>query len=143
MSSPAGDWIHGYLHTALSFAQFLLPGRESDCVTSARRALRTHQDFGDKIGVAFTLEVLGWLSARTGKHKRTAWLLGAAGRLWDQAGGRLCGVSTLEAMHQDAKHVALAALSDRRFDGIQAMGADSPLNEVIAFAIGDVSIQVN
>ena len=137
----AGGWIRGYLHAVMAFAQ-LQQGKEAECEASIRTALRAYQEFGDRTGIAYALELLGWLAARAGRHTRTAWLLGAAGRMWEAAGSRLSKVPTMEELHVTAEATARGALSQRRFAGIQAMGADSPLNEVIAFAIGDVSIQV-
>ncbi|HEY1702380.1 MAG TPA: protein kinase [Trebonia sp.] len=141
--SPHGaNWIRGYLYTVLAFAQLRMPGREAECADSARRSLRVHQEIGNRIGMAHALELLGWLAALSNRHKRSAWLLGAANSLWDAAGSRLCNVPRLQELHNSAETTARAALSQRQFSGIQAMAADSPLNEVIAFAIGDVSIQV-
>ncbi|HVT68327.1 MAG TPA: hypothetical protein VHF26_11290, partial [Trebonia sp.] len=141
--SPRGaNWIRGYLYTVLALAQLRMPGREADCADSARRSLRVHQEIGNRIGMAHALELLGWLAALSNRHKRSAWLLGAADSLWDAAGSRLCNVPRLQELHNSAETTTRAALSRRQFSGIQAMAANSPLNEVIAFAIGDVSIQV-
>jgi predicted ATPase len=141
-SPHAANWIRGYLYTVLALSQLRMPGREAECADSARRSLRVHQEIGNRIGMAHALELLGWLAALSNRHKRSAWLLGAADSLWDAAGSRLCNVPRLQELHHSAETTARAALSQRQFSGIQAMAADSPLNEVIAFAIGDVSIQV-
>jgi hypothetical protein len=143
--APAG-WIRGRLHAALAFARFQQPGRrpgrEAECGVSARGALRVYQEFGDRTGIAFMLELLGWLAARLERHTRAAWLLGAAGTLWEAAGCRLSNVPTMEELHANAVAAARGVLGEQRFEGIQAMGADSPLTEVIAFAAGDLSVQV-
>jgi hypothetical protein len=124
----------------MAFAQFRQPGRETGCEASAREALRVYQEFGDRTGIAWTLEMLGWTAAQTARHTHAAWLMGAAAGLWDEAGGRLSNVPTMEELHRDAEAAARGALGQQRFESIQEMGADSPLDEVIAFVAGDAGL---
>jgi len=142
-SSAASGWVRGYLYAAMAFAQFHQPGLEADCEASTCEALRVYQEFGDRTGIAYALEMLGWLAARAGRHMRTAWLLGAADSLWESAGSRLGNVPAMEELHAIAETSARGALSQHRFADVSAMGSDSPLNEVIAFAIGDISLKVS
>lgn len=59
-------------------------------------ALLGKQKLGNMIGMAYALDALGWLSAKTSSPERTAWTLGAVhaagveymnGQLKDLAGG--------------------------------------------------------
>ena len=50
------------------------------------------------MGMAYCLEIHGWLAARAGRHVRAAWLLGAAAPLWDRAGGTLGGTAGTVAL---------------------------------------------
>ena len=109
------QWIQSYLYLVSGFALYQMPGREAECEAVVRRALLSKQELGDIIGMAYALEVLGWLSLRTGSPERTAWLLGAAQPLWDRGGVRFSGTAIMEDFHQLAERDALAALGERRY----------------------------
>ena len=63
------------------------------------KSLLLKHELGDMVGMAYCLEIHGWLAARVGRHVRAAWLLGAADPLWERAGGRLGGTAALEQVH--------------------------------------------
>lgn len=117
------QWLQCYLHVVRSFALFQMQGRERECEDAARRALFGKQELGDIIGTAYALEVLGWLSAKTGQPKRTAWLLGAAQPLWDRGGTRFSGTAIMEEFHQVAERDARAALGVQRYAAIHESGS--------------------
>jgi non-specific serine/threonine protein kinase len=75
-------WITGVLHLTSGFALFQRPDRDDDCAAALRRAMRAMRDIGDEAGIAYCLEVLGWLAARGERPDQSAWLLGAADALW-------------------------------------------------------------
>jgi non-specific serine/threonine protein kinase len=119
LGPDAGEqWLQCYLHVVRSFALFQMPGRERECEDAARRALLGKQELGDIIGMAYALEVLGWLAAKTGLPERTAWLLGTAQPLWDRGGTRFSGTAIMEEFHQVAERDARAALGARRYAAI-------------------------
>ena len=70
------------------------------------------------VGMAYCLEIHGWLADRADRHRRAAWLLGAADPLWERAGGRLGGTAALLQVHEDAmgktRAAALAASGSTR-----------------------------
>ncbi|WP_187366347.1 ATP-binding protein [Trebonia kvetii] len=105
------QWISTYLHVVSGFALFQMPGREVECEAALRRALYGKQELGDVIGMAYALDVLGWLSVKTGSPARTAWLLGAAEPLWERGGSvRFSGTAIMEELHQQAERSAREAL---------------------------------
>jgi non-specific serine/threonine protein kinase len=105
------QWISTYLHVVSGSALFQMPGRETECETALRRALSGKQELGDVIGMAYALDVLGWLSVKTGSPARTAWLLGAAEPLWERGGSvRFSGTAIMEELHLQAEHSAREAL---------------------------------
>ena len=105
------QWISTYLRVVSGFALFQMPGRETECEAALRRALYGKQELGDVIGMAYALDVLGWLSAKTGSPARTAWLLGAADPLWERGGSvRFSGTAIMEELHQQAERSAREAL---------------------------------
>ena len=121
----AGErWVTTYLLAISGFALFQMPGREADCEAVLRRALHGKQELGDVIGMGYALDVLGWLSARTGSPARAAWLLGAADPLWERGGSlRFSGTAIMEEFHQQAVRSAREALGVSDYAVSYAAGA--------------------
>ena len=116
-------WVTAYLYAVCGFALFQMPGREADCDAVLRKALHWKQELGDVIGIAYALDVLGWLSVRTGSPELTAWLLGAADPLWERGGSvRFSGTAIMEEFHQQAAAAARSALGAAEYDSRYAAG---------------------
>jgi DNA-binding CsgD family transcriptional regulator/tetratricopeptide (TPR) repeat protein len=131
------QWITGDLHLAAGFARFRKPGNQAGAAESAGNALRAKHALGDVVGLAYALELFGWLAAGDGRHERAAWLLGAAKPLWTRAGCRLANTAILEGSHQETAQAARDALGDRRYAALAAAGAQAPLDVVVEHAIAD------
>ena len=117
------QWLRAYLYFLLGCALFQMPGREADCDAMLRKSLHGKQELGDVIGIAYALDVLGWLSAKTGSPARTAWLLGAADPLWERGGSlRFSGSAVMEESHQQAARSAAAALGESAYAARYAAG---------------------
>jgi non-specific serine/threonine protein kinase len=111
------QWLRSYLLFVSGVALFHRPGREAECDTVLRRALHGKQELGDVIGMGYALDVLGWLSVKTGSPARTAWLLGAADPLWERGGSvRFSGTAIMEELHQESARAARATLGAQRYD---------------------------
>ena len=130
-------WLHANLYMLASLALYLAD-RDIESIWTATRALHVKQEIGDVLGIAFTLELLGWLAARSGSHQRAAWLLGGADPLWERAGGRLAATATFERLHADAVARCDNALGAKRFADLFARGGRHPLEAMIAFALNDL-----
>jgi predicted ATPase len=130
-------WLHGYLHIMTALALLPLDGRETECATILRLALRCEHDMREVTGTAFALEILGWLAARDGQHERAAWLLGGADPLWRLAGARLANSAALEAGHQLAAGQAGDALGADRYGELFAAAAREPLDDMVASALAE------
>jgi predicted ATPase/DNA-binding CsgD family transcriptional regulator len=130
-------WLHANLYMLASLALYLA-GRDIESTWTVTRALQVKQEIGDVLGIAFTLEILGWLAARSGSHQRAAWLLGAADPLWERAGGRLAATATFERLHTGAMARCGDALGPSRLAELFARGARHPFDEMIAFALNDL-----
>jgi non-specific serine/threonine protein kinase len=124
LGADSGEqWVTTYLHVVCGFALFQMPGREADCDAALRRALHGKQELGDVIGIAYALDVLGWLSARTGSPAQAAWLLGAADPLWERGGSvRFSGTAIMEELHQQAAAAARSVLGPEAYDAQYAAG---------------------
>jgi predicted ATPase len=117
------QWIRTYLYAVSGFALFQMPGREADCDAVLRKSLYGKQELGDVVGMAYALDVLGWLSLKTGSPVRTAWLLGAAEPLWERGGSlRFSGTAIMEEFHQQAARSAAAALGEAAYAAEYATG---------------------
>ena len=117
------QWIRTYLLFVKGVALFQLPGQEADCDVVLRRALTGKQELGDVVGMGYALDVLGWLSLRTGSPVRAAWLLGAAEPLWERGGSvRFSGTAIMEELHQQFVAGAQAALGADQYDTHYAAG---------------------
>ncbi|HEX4833647.1 MAG TPA: LuxR C-terminal-related transcriptional regulator [Trebonia sp.] len=128
-------WVHSYLHLVAAFAYFRQPGRTAECLAELREALQAEQELGDLTGLAYALEILGWMAARERRLERAAWLLGAADGLWRQSGRRLDGIALLAEQHDAAVQAARDALGDKRYAALAATGRRRPLAYVIGHAL--------
>jgi predicted ATPase/DNA-binding CsgD family transcriptional regulator len=129
-------WARGYLQIITALALFL-QGADDASAAAARTSLTMKHELGDTVGMAYCLEELGMLAARQQRCERTAWLLGAAGALWERAGTRLGGNAILEEFHAQAAKVARDTLGADRYDARFRGGAGCPLDAVIALALAD------
>ena len=117
------QWIRTYLYFVYGIALFQLPGREADCDLMLRKALSGKQELGDVIGMAYALDVLGWLSLKNGSPARTAWLLGAAEPLWERGGSvRFSGTAIMEDFHRQAARAAADLLGTGSYSATYAAG---------------------
>jgi predicted ATPase len=118
------QWVKTYLYFVFGIALFQMPGREADCDAMLRKALHGKQELGDVIGMAYALDVLGWLSLKTGSPARTAWLLGAADPLWERGGSvRFSGTAIMEETHQQAAAAAAELLGASSYAVLYEEGA--------------------
>jgi non-specific serine/threonine protein kinase len=136
LSGSRERWLHANLYMLASLSLYLA-GRDIESTWTATRALQVKQEIGDVIGLAFTLELLGWLAARAGSHQRAAWLLGGADPLWDRAGGRLAATASFERLHAEAVGRCGSALGGKLFAELFARGVRHPVDAMTAFAVND------
>jgi predicted ATPase/DNA-binding CsgD family transcriptional regulator len=130
-------WLHANLYVLASLSLYLA-GRDIESAWTVTRALRIKQETGDVLGIAFTLEILGWLAVRSRRHQRATWLLGGADPLWERAGGRLAATAAFERLHADAVARCDDTLGGKRFADLFARGGRHPLEAMIAFALNDL-----
>jgi predicted ATPase len=118
------QWLQSYLLVVEGFALFQVPGREADSEIAVRKALVGKQKLGDITGMGYGLDLLGWLSAKTGAPERTAWTLGAADPLWERVGLRFSGTEIMMDFHRQAAQAAAEALGRERYDAVHAAGVN-------------------
>ena len=75
-------WASAWMYAIAAMALYGQPGRDAETARAATRSLLAKHELGDMVGIAYCLEIHGWLAARAGRQVRAAWLLGAADPLW-------------------------------------------------------------
>jgi predicted ATPase/DNA-binding CsgD family transcriptional regulator len=130
-------WAQGWAYAISAMAMYWNPDRHAETVQTTSKALLAKHELGDVMGMAYCLEIHGWLAARAGRHVRAAWLLGAAEPLWQRAGGRLGGTAALLNVHEEAMGKARAGFAGKRFDAVFAEAGRHPVDQLVAFAVSD------
>jgi non-specific serine/threonine protein kinase len=130
-------WASAWAYVISAMALYWTPSRDAETAGMVNRGLLAKHELGDMIGVAYCLEIHGWLAIRAGRTGRAAWLLGAAAPLWKQAGGRLGGTPALEQEHAEAFAAGRAVLGVEAFDTLVSAGACAHTDGMVALALSD------
>ncbi len=109
------QWLRSYLYLVYGLALYQMPGREAECEAVVRQGLLGKSKLGDIVGMAYALDILGWVSLKVGLPDRAAWLLGTAQPLWDRCGAPFSGTAIMEQFHLDAERDAAAAMGAERY----------------------------
>jgi predicted ATPase/DNA-binding CsgD family transcriptional regulator len=133
----AERWITGQLQLITGFALYRRPGADAECGRALRRALQVSHDLGNEAGMAYCLEVLGWLAAREARFDRAAWLLGTAEPLWRRTGSRLANIAIMERTHQRVARQAREALGDTAYETAHAQGGALDLDTAVGYAMDE------
>jgi non-specific serine/threonine protein kinase len=131
LCNVAGErWLMSYVVWGQALVHFE-KGAFSDALHLARQALEVKRFFGDALGLALLLELIGWIDAEQGKGEEAATLLGAASRIWDSVGHRLFGSEHWMAPKERATEQCVEQLGRVRFEASfkhgEAMQRDSAL----------------
>ena len=130
-------WAQGWAYAISAMAMYWDEARHDETVQTTSKALLAKHELGDVMGMAYCLEIHGWLAARAGRHVRAAWLLGAADPLWQKAGGRLGGTAALLAVHDKAMGLARAGFAGKRFQAVFDEAGRHPVKQLVSFAVSD------
>jgi predicted ATPase len=124
MLGPGGgeQWLRSYLYLVYGLALYQMPGREAACEAVVREGLLGKSKLGDIVGMAYALDILGWVSLKIGLPERTAWLLGTAKPLWDRSSAPFSGTAIMEQFHLDAERDAAVALGAARYAEVHETG---------------------
>jgi predicted ATPase len=137
------QWLKSYLYLVYGLALFQMPGREAECEAVVREGLLGKSKLGDIVGMAYALDILGWVSLKIGLPERTAWLLGTAAPLWDRSSAPFSGTAIMERFHLDAERDAAAAMGPERYAKVHETGVTymkDRLNDVARGASFQVQI---
>jgi non-specific serine/threonine protein kinase len=92
---------------------------------------------GDPLSLSASLEVLAWVAAAEGDHRRAARLLGASEQQAWVSGGNPFHAGVFGPVHDQCETRARSALGDARFEAEFGSGAALTLEQAIAYAEGD------
>jgi len=130
-------WAQGWAYAISAMAMYWDEAKHDETVQTTSKALLAKHELGDVMGMAYCLEIHGWLAARAGRHVRAAWLLGAADPLWQKAGGRLGGTTALLDVHDKAMGLARAGFAGKRFQAVFDEAGRHPVKQLVSFAVSD------
>ncbi len=130
-------WIRGFLHLLKGLTLYV-KGEYAASADAFLRGLAMKHEIDDTLGMGYALEGLARLAAVAGRHTRAAWLLGAADGRWQLVGSRLGNDPFLESLHLETEQAAAEALGPDRFGMLFRRGGDTPIDQIVALAAGDV-----
>ncbi|MGW7416184.1 AfsR/SARP family transcriptional regulator [Streptomyces sp. NPDC054863] len=127
-------WTLAYALYVQAFAEWA-GGDRVVAARHARECLRMKRDFRDRLGMAMTVDLLGWIAAADGESHRAAVLLGAAEEEWNTVGVPWFGSAYWRAPHDEGERRAREALGHEAFEAASLQGARLPPGRVVALAL--------
>jgi len=109
-------------------------GETTRARTYAQETLRLKQPFGDRMGMAMSIELVAWTASRDGRHEEAARLLGAV-----QAAMRSIGATLFRHLledHEACVEQCSAALGEAKFQRALDAGAGLSFDEAVGLALG-------
>jgi predicted ATPase/DNA-binding CsgD family transcriptional regulator len=109
-------------------------GETARARTHAQETLRLKQPFGDRMGMAMSIELVAWTACREGRHEEAARLLGAV-----QAALRSIGATLFRHLiedHEACIEKCRSDLGEARFQRALDAGAGLSFDEAVGLALG-------
>ncbi|MEV4648533.1 LuxR C-terminal-related transcriptional regulator [Saccharopolyspora sp. NPDC049357] len=101
-----------------------------------REAIEIKRDLGDWLGIPCCVEVLAWMLAESGQHRRAARLMGANRELWLPIGQPMFGFVTYLEAHENYTATLRAALGDAQFEAEHTAGTHLSPDATVDYALG-------
>ncbi|MEU6674075.1 BTAD domain-containing putative transcriptional regulator [Streptomyces sp. NPDC046925] len=127
-------WTLAYALYVQAFAEWA-GGDRAAAARHARTCLRMKRDFHDSLGIAMTVDLLGWIAAADGEGHRAAVLLGAAEEGWNVIGLPWFGSTYWRSPHEGGARRAREALGHEAFGTAFLRGVQLSSDEAVAFAL--------
>ncbi|MEU8384476.1 LuxR C-terminal-related transcriptional regulator [Streptosporangium sp. NPDC048865] len=127
-------WHRAYAMMALGVGVWR-QGDAPRAVELEKESLRFNRSLDDLLGVGVNLEVLAWIAAADGDHRRAARLLGVLETVWQTIGAPLSGFGHLTGYHAECEERAREALGRQGFDTLVRQGSKMRCDEALAFAL--------
>ncbi|MFB4278190.1 LuxR C-terminal-related transcriptional regulator [Nonomuraea sp. MTCD27] len=127
-------WHRAYMMMALG-VELWRQGDLAGATELEREGLAFDRSMGDLLGVGVTIEVLAWIAAAQGDHRRAARLLGVLRTVWGALGAPLSGYGHLAGYHEQCEARTRAALGEAAFEAQVRRGAGLGREEAVAYAL--------
>ncbi|MFD2414781.1 ATP-binding protein [Amycolatopsis pigmentata] len=103
----------------------------------AREALRLKYPFHDQAGIAWCVQVLGWVAAAEQDVRRAVVLFGIAETLWEHVGGWFGGWDTAGEWSSQYQAEARSTLGGPAYEAGFRQGASFTFDEAVTYALGE------
>ncbi|WP_338118366.1 ATP-binding protein [Streptomyces coryli] len=137
---PGGSdecFIQGFSYVFRGLAHFMC-GRPDRSAAALRRAAALQSRRGDVLGHAHVLSIMAWLAVDAGRHRRAAWLFGAASAHWSLVGRTiLLGNPMMQSLQEKSVAATRASLGEERYEQLFRQGVRLPSPRAVEFAAGD------
>ncbi|WP_326636952.1 LuxR C-terminal-related transcriptional regulator [Streptosporangium sp. NBC_01755] len=130
------SWHRAYAMMALGVGVWA-QGDARRATELEKESLRFNRSLDDLLGVGVNLEVLAWITAAEGNHRRAAVLLGILETIWQAVGAPMSGFGHLMYYHDECEARTREALGKTAFDAAARRGAKLPGEEALAFALDE------
>ncbi len=101
-----------------------------------REAIEIKRELGDWLGIPCCVEVLVWVLAESGEHRRAARLMGANRELWVPIGQPMFGFVTYLRAHENYTATLRGALGDAQFEAERTAGSHLSPDATVDYALG-------
>ena len=137
-AEPGECWVTEYLRVLRGLARWVL-GDVDGADEDGRAALACAWSLRDRVGTAYCLDLLAWISSAHGRHTRAAVLLGAVARLWEPTGTTLGGVLGLQQEHLRIEDEVGRTLGPQLYARQLHIGATGELADVVRMVADDTA----
>ncbi|WP_246089912.1 ATP-binding protein [Nonomuraea deserti] len=135
-----GDrWVRAYAMTVLGVPLWLR-GDAQRATALERESLRFQHSIDDVLGSRFNIEVLAWIAAGQGQHRRAATLLGIVRSLERTVHIVPFRYRQFLRLHDECESCAREALGKQAFEAAVSRGAGLSYDEKISFALGETDL---
>ncbi|WP_161965447.1 LuxR C-terminal-related transcriptional regulator [Rhodococcus sp. P1Y] len=128
------SWYKAHAHWALSISLWR-QGKPESAVIELNTSIELMTEFGERLVLARSFEVLGWIATDSGEFIRGAQLIGMSTRLWDDTGAALSAFGRLDFLHEECVAKLDEELGTAGLREEMRHGASSSLHDAINFAL--------
>ncbi|WP_280498072.1 ATP-binding protein [Nocardia asiatica] len=128
-------WSKSCALWALGFDQYI-HGDQGAAAATTCAALEIQTEFNDRVATALMMELMAWIAAARGEHRRAARLLGAVGSEWRRIGTSITAFGPhLGRRHDACEHTTAAALPAAVLRAERARGESLDHDQAIEYAL--------
>jgi non-specific serine/threonine protein kinase len=132
-------WLRGFLYTVAGIARYA-KGEAESSEAALRQALPIKAELGDSVGCGYAVEIMAWLAAHDGRHRRAAWLLGGSAALWQSAGSALMsGAPVSLENHRRAVEATRDGIGPDLYERLWQSGRAAPREALLDAALSGAS----